>query len=217
MSVRGTSIAIMDKGASSGYKDASSSQEREMQSAWKMRKLRAELEEAEQATKDDLTKEAKTRRQETRRRRSRRQRTEAPGERQARLKKGAAGEATRQRRMGTTRRRRATKELRVRAAKFHPRREGRAQSRSGRLSRRWREVERRMNVLELGGKYHDRYGEKSMHAQREAQSTMGEPSRGVVLDGSLGEPETVRPRVAASAKRTTGLPDSGSTRLGCRG
>ena len=59
MSVRGTSIAIMDKGASSGYKDASSSQEREMQSAWKMRKLRAELEEAEQATKDDLAKEAK--------------------------------------------------------------------------------------------------------------------------------------------------------------
>ena len=80
-----------------------------------------------------------------------------------------------------------------------------------------REAERRMNVLELGGQYHDRYGEKSMHAQREALSTMVEPSRGVVLDGSLGEPETVRPRVAASAKRTTGLPDSGSTRAGMQG
>ena len=101
MSVRGTSIAIMDKGASSRYKDASSSQE--MQRDWKIRKLRAELEEAEQATKDDLTKEAKTRRQETRRRRSRRQRTEAPGERHVRLKKRAAGEATRQRRMGPPR------------------------------------------------------------------------------------------------------------------
>ena len=57
MSVRGTSIAIMDKGASSRYKDASSSQE--MQSDWKIRKLRAELEEAEQATKDDLANETK--------------------------------------------------------------------------------------------------------------------------------------------------------------
>ena len=59
MSVRGTSIAMMDKGASSGYKDASSSQEGEMQSDWKIRKLRAELEEAEQATNDDLANEAK--------------------------------------------------------------------------------------------------------------------------------------------------------------
>ena len=58
MSVRGTSIAMMDKGASSGYKDASSSQEGEMQSDWKIRKLRAEIE-AEQATKDDSAKEAK--------------------------------------------------------------------------------------------------------------------------------------------------------------
>ena len=36
-----------------------------------------------------------------------------------------------------------------------------------------REAERKMNALGLGGRYHDRYGEKSMHAHREAQSTMG--------------------------------------------
>ena len=43
----------MDKG-SSEHKDASSSQEREMQGDCKRRKLRAELEEAEQARKDEL-------------------------------------------------------------------------------------------------------------------------------------------------------------------
>ena len=52
-------IAIIEKGASSGYEDASSSQERERQGDWKIRKLRAELEEAEQAKKDELAKEAK--------------------------------------------------------------------------------------------------------------------------------------------------------------
>ena len=88
----------MHKGAS-GYEDASSSQEREIQSRsnWKIRELRAELEEAEQEGKVESAMEAKTRRQETRRqetrrRRARRQRTGAPGERQARPKK-AAGEA----------------------------------------------------------------------------------------------------------------------------
>ena len=49
----------MGKGVSSGYEDASSSKERERQSDWKARKLRAELEEAEQAKKDELAKEAK--------------------------------------------------------------------------------------------------------------------------------------------------------------
>ena len=34
-----------------------------------------------------------------------------------------------------------------------------------------------MNALGLDGRYHDRYGEKSMHAQRETQSIMGEPLR----------------------------------------
>ena len=52
-------IAIIEKGASSGYEDASSSQERERQGDWKIRKLRVELEEAEQAKKDELVKEAK--------------------------------------------------------------------------------------------------------------------------------------------------------------
>ena len=50
----------MDKGAS-WHEDASSSQGREMQSRkyWKIRKLRAEVEEAEQARKDKLVREAR--------------------------------------------------------------------------------------------------------------------------------------------------------------
>ena len=77
-----------------------------------------------------------------------------------------------------------------------------------------------MNVLELGGKYHDRYGEKSMHAQREAQSTMGEPSR---RWGGSFETEALRNRgqfgqgSRQEGKSATGLPDSVSTRLGIKG
>ena len=59
----GTSIAIMDKGAS-GYADASSSEERERQSDSEIRKLRAELEQAEQARKDELAKKAKDKEEE---------------------------------------------------------------------------------------------------------------------------------------------------------
>ena len=137
MSVRGTSIAIMDKGASSRYKDASSSQE--MQSDWKIRKLRAELEEAEQATNDDLANEAKDKEARDMEAAVKEAKDRGAGGATCEVEEEGGRRSNSSEENGTTQRRRATKELRVSAAKFHPRREGRSQSRSGHLSGRWRE------------------------------------------------------------------------------
>ena len=123
-------IAIIDKGAS-GYEDVSSSQEREMQSDCrsdrKIRKLRAELEEAEQARKDELVKKAKDKEA-----RDKEAEVKEAKDRGGEGATGGAGEATRQWRVGTIRRSRATNKLRVTAAYFHPRRDGISQYRSGR-------------------------------------------------------------------------------------
>ena len=86
----------MGKGVSSGYEDASSSKERERQSDWKARKLRAELEEAEQAKKVEVAKEAKEKEAEDKEARDKEAgveeaKTEVPGERQASRKKRTAG------------------------------------------------------------------------------------------------------------------------------
>ena len=114
----------MDKGTS-GYEDASSSQEREIQSGWPTRKLRAELKEAEQARKDEFAKEGKDMEARAKEAEVKEAKNRSAGERQARLKKREAGEATRQRRMGTMRGRRVTKKLRVRAVYTREKREGR--------------------------------------------------------------------------------------------
>ena len=216
MSVRGTSIAIMDKGASSRYKDASSSQE--MQSDWKIRKLRAELEEAEQATNDDLANEAKDKKARDKEAAVKEAKDRGAGGATCEVEEEGGRRSNSSEENGDHPEEESDEGITGERGKISPAKRGKVAEQKRAFERKVERVlERRMNVLELGGQYHDRYGETSMHAQREAQSTMGEPSRGVVLDGSLGEPETVRPRVAASAKRTTGLPDSGSTRLGCRG
>ena len=56
---RGSSIAIRVKSTTDGYEDAS--QQREMRSERKIRKLRAELEETVQARKKELAKESEAR------------------------------------------------------------------------------------------------------------------------------------------------------------
>ena len=80
----------MEKGVSSGYEDASSSQERERQSDWKTRKLRAELEEATQAQKVEVAKEAKEKEAEDKKARGKEAGVEEAKDRGA---GGAAGEA----------------------------------------------------------------------------------------------------------------------------
>ena len=93
----------------------------------KIMKLRAELEEAEQARKDELVKKAKNKEA-----RDKEAEVKEAKDRGGEGATGGAGEATRQWRVGTIRRSRATNKLRVTAAYFHPRRDGISQYRSGR-------------------------------------------------------------------------------------
>ena len=87
----------MDKGASR-YEGASSSEEREMQSDWKIRKLRAEFEEMEQARNDELAKEVKVKEARSKEAGVKKAKDRGAGGRHTRPKNRVAGEETRQRR-----------------------------------------------------------------------------------------------------------------------
>ena len=101
-----------------------------------------------------------------------------PGERQARPKKRAADEAIRQRRMDHPEEESDEGIITGESRIILPAKRRNIAEQKREFERKVeREVERKVYELRLGGQYHDRYRKKSMHVQRETQSTMGGPSR----------------------------------------
>ena len=150
----------------------------------KIRKLRAVLEEAEQAKKDKLAKLAEEKEAEDKEARDKEAGVEEAKDRGAR---GAAGEAEEEGRRRSNSSEEngdhpeeesdekiVTGESRI----ISPaKRREIAENKRAFERKVEKEVERRMYELGLGGQYHDVYGENCMHVQGETQSTMGGPSR----------------------------------------